>query len=104
MIYHCITELNCSEDLFLISGVFAFLGYAAAKNLKRRRYEAPYPVLPHYPHHRDYQEPQHYPGELSSPRAAPTVSEERQTKEFLIHKGEKEVGRGWFYSSRENRK
>ena len=92
-----------------MSGVLAFLGYAAAKNLNRRKYEAPYhyPVLPYHPHHRDYQLPQHYPEEvISSPRVAPTVEarDARQTKEFLIHKGEKEVGRGWFYSSKKNRK
>ena len=52
-------------------------------------------MLPYHPHHRDYQLPQHYPEEvISSPRVAPTVEtrDARQTKEFLIHKGEKEVG------------
>ena len=82
-----------------MSGVLAFLGYAAAKSLKRGRYEGQYshPVLPAQPLHRRHHPHQPYPGDLS-PRAAPTVSDNRKTKEFLIHKGKKEVGRGWFYS------
>lgn len=75
-----------------MSGVLAFLGYAAGQSLKRGRYGGHYSHYP-YPQHQGilHHQPQLHP------RAAPTVTEERKTKEFLIHKGNKNVGRGWFY-------
>ena len=92
-----------------MSGVLAFLGYAATKSLKRGRYDVgQYPQYPQYPslvlpHRQSHHQPQQNPRQLSpSLRAAPTVSDDRKTKEFLIQKGKKAVGRGWFYV--ENRK
>merc|ERR1711994_874992 len=77
-------------------GVLAFLGYAAGKSLKRGRFQNsssqphfPPSHFPHYPLQRDL----HY----SEPQPRYEEGSERKTKEFLIHKGDKEVGRGWFY-------
>ena len=83
-----------------MSGVLAFLGYAATKSLKRGRYDVgQYPQYPHHhhpnpvlPHRQSHHQPQQYPRQLS-----PSLSDERKTKEFLIQKGKKAVGRGWFY-------
>ena len=83
----------------LISGVLAFLGFAAGKTLKRGRIQNSYrqpqlpQQLPHYPH---YLQRDLHPGPHQQHQEI--VGADRKTKEFLIHKGNKEVGRGWFYS------
>merc|ERR1711953_1141537 len=96
-------------------GVLAFLGYAAGKSLKRGRFpiglsQSPYSqLLLQQPRHQPLHQPQHQlqPQHVSVGRQAGSESPtgmrgERKRKEFLIHKGDTEVGRGWFYM--ENRR
>merc|ERR1711953_1188557 len=92
-------------------GVLAFLGYAAGKSLKRGRFpiglsQSPYSQLLlqqplHQPQHQ--LQTQHVSVGRQAGSESPTgMRGERKRKEFLIHKGDTEVGRGWFYM--ENRR